>query len=132
MDNHELTTVERYPFFSFKVEEAGKLITKEWELSKKTVLVKGIQLTTGYPDKLFLRGSQKIDIGGEEIFAEGFVSRALQSGDDVAPRERFFPLKDVQPGDFSVKFRFQDTEHPQAAFGNGYDVFVSFITDEKA
>ncbi|ELR71761.1 hypothetical protein C900_02346 [Fulvivirga imtechensis AK7] len=130
MDNQK--TVERYPFFSFRVEEAGKLITKDWELSKRTVLVKGIQLSSSYYEKLFLRGTQKIEIGGEEIISEGFVSRALLSTGNVSPFKRFFPFKAVQPGDLSFKLRFQDNDHPRAPFENGYDIHVLLITDEKA
>ena len=132
MDNQEIKTVERYPFFSFKVEEAGKLTTKDWELPKRTVRIKGIQLSSSYYEKLFLRGSQKIEIGGEEIVGEGFVSRALLSNGGVSPFQRFFPFKEVQPGDLSFKFRFQDTDHPRAPFENGYDVNILLITDEKA
>lgn len=132
MDNPEVKTVERYPFFSFRVEEAGKLITKDWELPKRTVRVKGIQLSSSYYEKLFLRGTQKIEIGGEEIISEGFVSRALLSTGDVSPFKRFFLFKEVQPGDLSFKFRFQDTDHPRAPFENGYDIHVLLITDEKA
>ena len=132
MDNQDIKTVERYPFFSLRVEEAGKLVTKDWELSKRTIRVKGIQLSSGYYDKLFLRGTLKIEIGGEEIISEGFPCRALLSTGDVSPFKRFFPLGEVPAGDLSFKFRFQDSDHVKAPFENGYDIQVLLITDEKA
>ncbi|MBL6445725.1 hypothetical protein JMN32_05355 [Fulvivirga sp. 29W222] len=132
MDNQDIKAVERYPFFQFKVEEAGKLVTKDWELSKRTVRIKGIQLSSSYYDKLFLRGTLKVEIGGEEIIPEGFPCRAFLSTGDVSPSERFFHLGDVPPGDLSLKFRFQDNDHVRAPFENGYEIYVLLITDEKA
>lgn len=117
--------------FTFEVNEPGKVYSPaKWELPKKTKFVKGIQLTSDHPEKLYYRGSQKIEIGGEEIFPEGFESRILMSSLSVAPRERFFELGQVLPGDLSVKPRFEDQEQEKAAFAGGYMVSVVLLLQE--
>jgi hypothetical protein len=127
----ETKTREIRKTFSFRVDQANKVYTPlNWELPKKTKYVRGIQLTSDFPNKLYYRGAQKIEIGGDELFPEGFDSKILISSISVAPRERFFELGDVLPGDLSVKVRFEDNDHERAAIGNGYTVSVVLLIDE--
>ncbi|WP_246848960.1 hypothetical protein [Aquimarina sp. U1-2] len=88
-------------------------------------------MTTDQPDKLYYRGCQKIEIGGEELFPEGFESRILMSSLNVAPRERFFDLGEVLPGDLSVKIRYEDKDHSKAIFAQGYSVSVILLLEES-
>lgn len=128
----EKETREIRKTFSFLVNQANKPYAPvKWELPKKTAFVKGIQLTSDFPAKLYYRGTQKVEIGGEELFPEGFDSKILVSSIAVAPRERFFELGQVLPGDFSVKIRYEDTDHERAALGNGYRVSVVLLIEEE-
>ncbi|WP_010181364.1 hypothetical protein [Aquimarina agarilytica] len=117
--------------FSFKMEKQNGLTSIDsFELPKHTKVIKGIQLLSDYPDRLFYRGKQRIEIGGEELFPDGFESKILMSSLSVAPRERFFELGDVLPGDLSVKIRFEDKDHQGAAFGGGYRVTIVLLIEE--
>ena len=117
--------------FILQVDQNEGIITSSgWEFPKQTKAVKGIQLTSDYPDKLYYRGSQRIEIGGEELFPEGFHSRMLMSSLAVAPRERFFDLGEVPPKDLSVKVRYKDENHGSASFNGGYKVIATFLIDE--
>ncbi len=128
----EKETREIRKTFSFLVNQANKPYAPvKWELPKKTAFVKGIQLTSDFPAKLYYRGTQKVEIGGEELFPEGFDSKILVSSIAVAPRERFFELGQVLPGDLSVKIRYEDTDHERAALGNGYQVSVILLIEEE-
>lgn len=123
---------ETRKLFTFLVDKEGKQYSPtKWELPKKTKFVKGIQLTSDYPDSLYYRGSQRIEIGGEEIFPEGFESRILMSSLSVAPRERFFDLGKVLPGDLSVKVRYQDNPHGRTRIDDGYHVSVILLLEEE-
>ena len=125
------TTREVRKTFSFRVNEPNKLYTpSNWELPKKTQYVKGLQLTSDFPDKLYHRGTQRIEIGGDELFPEGFDSKILISSISVAPRDRFFDMGEVQPGDLSVKIRYEDQDHERAVLGNGYQVSVVLLIEE--
>jgi len=128
----EKQTREIRKTFSFQVNEANKLYAPvKWDLPKKTAFVKGLQLTSDFPNKLYYRGTQRIEIGGDELFPEGFDSKILISSISVAPRERFFDLGEVQPGDLSVKVRYQDQDHERAVLGNGYQVSVVLLLEEE-
>ncbi len=128
----EGNTKETRVIFSFKMEkERGLLNVDTFELPKHTKLVKGIQLLSDYPDRLYYRGRQRIEIGGEELFPEGFESRILMSSLSVAPRERFFELGDVLPGDLSVKVRFEDANHTTTPFESGYMVTLVILIEES-
>ena len=128
----EKETREVRKSFSFQVDEAGKLYSpSNWELPKKTKYVKGLQLTSDFPNKLYYRGNQKIEIGGDELFPEGFDSKILVSSISVAPRDRFFDLGEVVAGDLSVKVRYQDSNHERANLGNGYQVTLVLLLEEE-
>ncbi|KAA1244523.1 hypothetical protein [Aquimarina sp. RZ0] len=125
-------TKETRVVFSFKMEKQNGLLTVDnFELPKHTQLVKGIQLISDYPDRLYYRGKQRIEIGGEELFPDSFESKILMSSLSVAPRERFFELGDVLPGDLSVKLRFEDKDHSNAPFGQGYKVTLVILIQER-
>ena len=67
---------ETRKLFTFFVDIQDKLYSPTgWELPKKTKLVKGIQITSDLPDRLYYRGSQRVEIGGDEIFL-----KALRAG----------------------------------------------------
>ena len=127
----ERNTKETRVVFSFKMEKQNGLTSIDsFELPKYTKVIKGIQLLSDYPDRLFYRGKQRIEIGGEELFPDGFESKILMSSLSVAPRGRFFELGDVMPGDLSVKIRFEDKDHPNAQFEGGYRVTIVLLIEE--
>jgi hypothetical protein len=118
--------------FTFLVNEANKAYSPlNWELNRKTIAVKAIQLSSDYPDKLYYRGAQRIEIGGDEIFPEGFDSKFLMSSVSVGPHERFFQLGDVLPGDLSVKVRYEDKDHQRGPIESGYQVKVILLIEER-
>ena len=132
MSTTKLKHKESRVAFSFQVEQGdASLSPSGWELPKQTVAIKGIQINSDYPDKLFYRGSQRIEIGGEELFPEGFHSRMLMSSLSVPPRERFFDLGHVAPGDLSVKLRYRDKQHSKAPLAGGYKVIVTLLIAER-
>ena len=124
-------TKETRVVFAFKVDKANSVLTAgNFELPKHTKKVKGLQLISDYPDRLYYRGRQRIEIGGDELFPDGFESKILMSSLSVAPRERFSELGDVLPGDLSVKVRFEDKDHGSANFESGYMVGLAILVEE--
>ncbi|WP_010182638.1 hypothetical protein [Aquimarina agarilytica] len=118
--------------FQLNIDKSEGIITSNgWEFPKQTKAIKGIQLSSDYPNKLYHRGSQRIEIGGDEIFPDQFQSSLLMSSLAVAPKERFFDLGEVAPNDLSVKIRYQDENHSQAVFNGGYKLIVTFLIDES-
>ncbi len=130
MEEVKIEHIERYPYFQLFIDEPNKTYTREYEFNRNTLEIVGIQLTSRFFDRLSLRGTQRMEIGGDTVFDEGLPSRLFMSNDG-AVRPRFFPLSIPVPNDLALKFRFRDHDHPYAPFGDGYDVFVSMITKER-
>lgn len=103
--------------FTFVVDTEGQPVSKKFDLDKNVKLVRGILLSSSRPNLLFYRGSQRIEISGEEIFAEDYESKILMSGLSVAPDQKFRTLGNgVVAGNGEVKIQYKDTANPQAPF----------------
>ncbi|MGZ4065027.1 MAG: hypothetical protein ACXVP0_18765, partial [Bacteroidia bacterium] len=73
-------------------------------------------LTSDKDDLLYYRGSQKIEINKEEYFPDGYESKLLMSGINVSPKQRYYDLGGVNPGNGSVKITYLDTEDGRTSF----------------
>src|SRR6185369_18013243 len=102
--------------FDLQVTAANQNLTKNFELDKNIKAVKGVLVTSDKDDLLYYRGTQKIEINKEEYFPENYESNLLMSGINVSPKQRYYDLGNVNPGNGSVKVVYQDTEDARAPF----------------
>lgn len=102
--------------FDLSVTEANKTVSKTFELDKNIKAVKGCLITSDKDDLLYFRGSQKIEINKEEYFPENYESKLLMSGVNVSPKQRYYDLGNVNPGNGSVKVSFTDTDDLRTPF----------------
>ena len=116
--------------FDFLVEQAGADISKGFELDKTIKYVTGVLLAADRDDLLFYRGTQKIEINKEELFPDGYESKLLMSGINVAPNDRFYDLGKVEAGNGIVKVTYKDVENFVSRF-EPYRVSV-YVTCELA
>lgn len=117
--------------FSFTVETAATPVNKKFDLDKNVKLVHGILLSSDKPNLLFYRGSQRIEISGDEIFPEDFESKILMSGMGVAPDQKYRSLGNgVVAGNGEVKIQYVDTHNPNADFTT-YKVMVVLQCEMK-
>ncbi|MBA2613359.1 MAG: hypothetical protein H0U95_15430 [Bacteroidetes bacterium] len=96
--------------FDIEVTDNNQSITKSFELDKNIVAVNGLLLTSDKDDLLYYRGAQKIEINGEEYFPDNYESKLLMSGINVAPKQRYYDLGGVAPGNGTIKLTYQDKE----------------------
>jgi hypothetical protein len=117
--------------FSFSVEAAATPVSKKFDLDKNVKLVHGILLSSDKLNLLFYRGSQRIEISGDEIFPEDFESKILMSGMGVAPDQKYRSLGNgVVAGNGEVKIQYKDTHNPNADFTT-YKVMVVLQCEMK-
>lgn len=103
--------------FTFLVDAEGEPVNKKFDLDKNVKIVHGILLSSNMPNLLFYRGSQRVEISGDEIFPEDFESKILMSGLSVPPDQKYRSLGNgVLAGNGEVKIQFKDTVNPSAAF----------------
>ena len=118
-----------YKSFSFLVDTPMTSYNKKFELDKNIKLVKALMLSSNKPNQLFFRGSQKIEINGDELYPEDYESRLLMSGISVPPNERYVGLGDtVLAGNGEVKIVYKDTDNTLAVF-DPYLVIINLKCD---
>jgi hypothetical protein len=117
--------------YSFVVDQAGVPYSKKFDLDKNTKLVHRVAVGSDNPKLLFFRGSQRLEISGDEIFPEDYESKLLMSGISVPPDEKFRTLGDgVVAGNGEIKVLYKDEENPNAAF-TSYKVTLTFQCELK-
>jgi hypothetical protein len=103
--------------FSFKVETPGTNYNKKFDLDKNVRVVLGLLMSADDPKKLFFRGSQRIEISGDELYPEDYESKLLMSGISVSPNDKYINLGNgVISGNGEVKILYKDTESVYAQF----------------
>lgn len=117
--------------FSFSVTTAEVPVSKKFDLDKNVKIVRGILLSSDQPNLLFYRGTQRIEISGDEIFPEDYESKILMSGLSVPPDQKFRTLGDgVAAGNGEVKIQFKDVANANAVFAS-YQVNIILQCEMK-
>jgi hypothetical protein len=116
--------------YSILVETEGQPVSKTFLLDKNVKLVTGLQITSNDPKLLFYRGSQRVEISGDELFPEDFESKILMSGLGVAPDNKYRSLGQVVPGNGEIKIQYKDSINPNAPFVP-YKVTFIFLCEMK-
>src|SRR4051812_16975329 len=102
--------------FDIQITEANQSVSKTFELDKSIGSVKGLLITSDKDDLLYYRGTQKIEINKEEYFPENYESKLLMSGLNVPPKQRYYDLGSVSPGNGSVKIVYTDQDDGRTGF----------------
>jgi hypothetical protein len=115
--------------FSFIVDTPAASYPKKFELDKNIKIVKGLLLNSNKPNLLFYRGSQKIELSGQELFPEDYESKLLMSGISVPPDLKYADLgDDLLAGNGELKISYKDTENSSAPF-EAYEVSVYLMCE---
>ena len=102
--------------FDIKILVANSSVSDTFELEKNIVKVHGILVTSDKDDLLYYRGTQKVEINKEEFFPENYESKLLMSGINVAPKQRYYDLGGVAPGNGLVKISYKDLDDGRTVF----------------
>ncbi len=102
--------------FDIKILVANSSVNDTFELDKNIVKVHGILVTSDKDDLLYYRGTQKIEINKEEFFPENYESKLLMSGINVSPKQRYYDLGGVAPGNGLVKISYKDLDDGRTVF----------------
>jgi hypothetical protein len=117
--------------FSFLVDTEAESYSKKFDLDKNVSLIRGILLSSDKPNMLFYRGTQRIEISGDEIFPDDYESKLLMSGISVSPDQKFRTLGNgVVSGNGVVKIQYKDTINPSAVFA-AYKVILVLQCEMK-
>ena len=102
--------------FDIKITQANSTVSDTFELDKNIVKVHGVLVTSDKDDLLYYRGTQKIEINKEEFFPDNYESKLLMSGINVAPKQRYYDLGGVSPGNGRVQIVYKDLDDGRTRF----------------
>lgn len=117
--------------YTFLVDAEGQPVTRKFDLDKNVKVVHGIVMSSDKPNLLFYRGSQRIELSGEELYPEDFESKMFMSGLAVPPDQKYKSLGNgVVAGNGELKIQFKDTHNPNAPF-SAYKVIIGLLCGMK-
>jgi hypothetical protein len=102
--------------FDIKITQANSTVSDTFELEKNIVKVHGVLVTSDKDDLLYYRGTQKIEINKEEFFPDNYESKLLMSGINVSPKQRYYDLGGVAPGNGRVQIVYKDLDDGRTRF----------------
>lgn len=102
--------------YDIQITASGQSVSKTFDLDKNIKSVKGVLLSSDKDDLLYYRGSQKIEINKEEYFPENYESKLLMTGINVSPKQRYYDLGGVNPGNGTIRLAYQDTADDRTVF----------------
>ena len=102
--------------FDIQIAAARDSVNKTFELDKNIKAVKGVLVTSDKDDLLYYRGTQKIEINNAEFFPDNYESKLLMTGINVAPKQRYYDIGSVNPGNGIIKLSYTDTEDGRTRF----------------
>jgi hypothetical protein len=110
----EINTV--YKRYMLTVNNPVQSYPVTFELDRNIKLVKGLQMSADLPNLIFYRGSQRIELNGNEIFPDGYESRQLMSGVSVPPDQKYKDIGGVLAGNGELKLTFKDSDNAVQPF----------------
>jgi hypothetical protein len=102
--------------FDIQIAAARDSVNKTFELDKNIKAVKGVLVTSDKDDLLYYRGTQKIEINNSEYFPDNYESKLLMTGINVAPKQRYYDIGSVNPGNGIIKLSYTDNEDGRTRF----------------
>ncbi len=102
--------------FDIQVTTSSQSINKTFELDKNIKSVRGVLVTSDKDDLLYYRGTQKLEINKVEYFPDNYESKLLMSGINVPPKQRYYDLGGVNPGNGTIRVIYTDTEDGRSTF----------------
>jgi hypothetical protein len=102
--------------YDIQVTAANQPFTQTFELDKNILSLKGMLFTSDKDDLLYYRGSQRVEINGQEYFPDNYETKLLMSGINVEPAARYYPLGGINPGNGLIKVSYQDKDDGRTVF----------------
>jgi hypothetical protein len=102
--------------FDLPITAENQTFKQEFELDKNANYLVGIALTSSRDDLMFYRGTQKILLNDMELFPEGFESKLLLSGLNVAPDNRMITVGQIKTGNGKLEISYTDKQHELIKF----------------
>ena len=102
--------------FDLDITTEFQSVSKTFNLDKNIKFITGLLISSSRDDLVFFRGSQRIEINGEEHFPENYESKLLMSGINISPRQRYYEMGSISTGNGVVKVAYKDSASNLTSF----------------
>ena len=102
--------------FDIAITNANSVVKQTFELDKSVKVIHGVCLLSNREDLAYYRGSIRLEINKEEIFADGYSAKRLLSWPTVKPNDRARDIGKVDPGNGLIKIDYTDTDDGRTLF----------------
>lgn len=102
--------------FDIQVTEAGKTFKKTFEVDKSVKSIHAVALFSNRDDLAYYRGSFRLEINKDEIYAEGYSTKKIMSSENVAPNKRSYHIGKINAGNGLITFEYTDRDDGRTVF----------------
>lgn len=102
--------------FKIPITAANTTVSQTFEMEKTVMSLRGLKIDANYQEQIYNRGTQRIEINGDEIFPDDYDSRGLMSGIDTDVNGRHWTLDNMKPGNGLIKLEYTDTDDGRTPF----------------
>lgn len=120
-----------YKTYSFKVATRNQQISPEFDLDKNIKEINALAFDSTKRGTLFTYGSQRVEIGGVEVFPEGHRTNMLMFGITAADKMHRFKTP-LLPGSGKLRLFFLDTwVSPDPGQPDDWTPYTVYVTIEQ-
>lgn len=113
--SHRIKIIKEW--IDLSINSPSQTYKDSFEVDKQAGKIFGIAITSTYEDRMWYRGSQKITINQMEIYPEGYESKMLMQGLNVAVNDRIITFgEEIEPGNRKVDIEYKDSNHTSSSF----------------
>jgi hypothetical protein len=102
--------------FKFPITAANTTVSLVFELEKTIVSLRGLKVSGNYEEQVYYRGTQRIEINGDEIIPDDYDSKELMSTANTPVNERHYDLGGMKPGNGLIKIDYVDADDGRTVF----------------
>lgn len=120
-----------YKTYRFDVTSRGQAVTVDFDLDKNVGAVTGLSLESSRRGVLFEFGTQRVELGGVELFHESTRSSVLMFGISAASKYHHF-RESVPAGNGRLRLSYNDTAiPPQGGQVDSWQPYTVFVQVEQ-
>jgi len=122
-----MATKYRFPVYTIPVTAANQSYPMKFDLDKNIKVLWALRISADQPQLLFYRGTQRIELSGDELYPDGTESKVFMSGINTPPDDKWRSIEEgagLPTGNEELKVIYVDADNPKAVFAP-YNVYIT-------
>lgn len=102
--------------FDIQVTAAGQTVKKTFEVDKSVKTIYAVCILSNRDDLAYYRGSFRLEINKDEIYAEGYSTKKIMSSENVEPNKRCYFIGKIAIANGLITFEYTDSNDGRTIF----------------